>query len=204
LDAYEAERLPITEQVSHFAMDMAGKVLGQRRTVPDEIEQPGAEGDAVRQRVGQAAYDLNVQQYCCGGLNFGYFYDRSPIIVYDGAEQPAYTMADFTPSTIPGCRVPFSKLPDGRPVTDAFGPGYTLLRLDPDIAVAPLVKAMREGEVPIESVDVDTNGSHTPYDRKLIIVRTDQHVAWRGDAVPDQPERLVGILTGRASEGFAK
>ena len=26
-------------------------------------------------RVGQEAYDLNVQQYCCGGLNFGYFYD---------------------------------------------------------------------------------------------------------------------------------
>jgi 2-polyprenyl-6-methoxyphenol hydroxylase-like FAD-dependent oxidoreductase len=204
LDAYEAERLPITEQVSHFAMDMAGKVLGQRRTVPDEIEQPGAEGDAVRQRVGQAAYDLNVQQYCCGGLNFGYFYDRSPIIVYDGAEQPAYTMADFTPSTVPGCRVPFSKLPDGRPVTDAFGPGYTLLRLDPDIAVAPLVKAMREDRIPIEVVDVDTNGSHTPYDRKLIIVRTDQHVAWRGDAIPDQPEKLVGILTGRANEGGAE
>ena len=204
LDAYEAERLPITEQVSHFAMDMAGKVLGQRRTVPDEIEQPGAEGDAVRQRVGQAAYDLNVQQYCCGGLNFGYFYDRSPIIVYDGVKQPAYTMADFTPSTVPGCRVPFSKLPDGRPVTDAFGPGYTLLRLDRDIAVAPLVKAMREGEVPIEVVDVDTNGSHTPYDRKLIIVRTDQHVAWRGDAIPDEPERLVGILTGRAGVGFAE
>jgi 2-polyprenyl-6-methoxyphenol hydroxylase-like FAD-dependent oxidoreductase len=204
LDAYEAERLPITEQVSHFAMDMASKVLGQRRTVPDEIEQPGAEGDAVRQRVGQAAYDLNVQQYCCGGLNFGYFYDRSPIIVYDGAEQPAYTMADFTPSTIPGCRVPFSKLPDGRPVTDAFGPGYTLLRLDSETAVAPLVEAMRDGGVPIEVVDVDTNGSHTPYDRKLIIVRTDQHVAWRGDAIPEQPERLVGILTGRAGGGFAK
>ena len=48
--------------------------------------------------MGQAAYDLNVQQYCCAGLNFGYFYDRSPIIAYDGAEQPGYTMADFTPS----------------------------------------------------------------------------------------------------------
>lgn len=63
---------------------------------------------------------------------------------------------------------------------------------------------MRDGGVPIEIVDVDTNGSHTPYDRKLIIVRTDQHVAWRGDAIPDQPEKLVGILTGRANEGFAK
>ncbi len=59
-------------------------------------------------QVGQAAYDFNVQQYCCGGLNFGYFYDRSPIIAYDGAEQPAYTMADFTPSTVPGCRAPIA------------------------------------------------------------------------------------------------
>ena len=133
LDAYEAERLPITDQVSRFAMDMAGKVLGQRRTVPEEIELEGPEGDAVRQRVGQAAYDLNVQQYCCGGLNFGYFYDASPIIVYDGASQPAYTMADFTPSTAPGCRLPFCELPDGRPVYDALGPGYTLLRTDPGL-----------------------------------------------------------------------
>jgi 2-polyprenyl-6-methoxyphenol hydroxylase-like FAD-dependent oxidoreductase len=198
LDAYEAERLPITEQVSRFAMDMAGKVLGQRRTVPDEIEQPGAAGDAVRQQVGQAAYDLNVQQYCCGGLNFGYFYDRSPIIQYDGAEQPAYTMADFSPSTIPGCRVPFATLSDGRPVYDALGPGYTLLRLDSNIVVTPLVDAMRDGGVPIEIVDVQASGDEL-HDRKLVLVRTDQHVAWRGDALPDQPGRLVDTLTGRAS-----
>lgn len=203
LDAYEAERLPITEQVSHFAMDMAGKVLGQRRAVPDEIEQPGAEGDAVRKRVGQAAYDLNVQQYCCGGLNFGYFYDRSPIIIYDGAEQPAYTMADFTPSTTPGCRLPFSRLSDGRPVYDAFGPGYTLLRLDSEIVVAPFVKAMRDGGVPIEVVDVQAGYSNDLYDRKLIVVRTDQHVAWRGDAVPDRPQHLVDTLRGRARASTA-
>jgi 2-polyprenyl-6-methoxyphenol hydroxylase-like FAD-dependent oxidoreductase len=203
LDAYEAERLPITEQVSRFAMDMAGKVLGQRRAVPDEIEQPGAEGDAVRRQVGQAAYDLNVQQYCCGGLNFGYFYDRSPIIAYDGTEQPAYTMADFTPSTVPGCRLPFSHLPDGRPVYDAFGPGYTLLRLDPEIAVEPFVKAMRDGGVPIEVVDLQAGGSNHPYDRKLIVVRTDQHVAWRGDAIPDSPEHLVGLLRGRTDTSSA-
>jgi 2-polyprenyl-6-methoxyphenol hydroxylase-like FAD-dependent oxidoreductase len=203
VDAYEAERLPITEQVSRFAMDMAGKVLGQRRTVPDEIEQPGADGDEVRRQVGQAAYDLNVQQYCCGGLNFGYFYDRSPIIAYDGVEQPAYTMADFTPSTVPGCRLPFSYLPDGRPVYDAFGPGYTLLRLDPEIAVEPFVKAMRDGRVPLEVVDLQARGSKHPYDHKLIVVRTDQHVAWRGDAIPERPEHLVALLRGRTDTNLA-
>jgi hypothetical protein len=179
-------------------MDMAGKVLGQRRAVPDAIEQPGAEGDAVRKRVGQAAYDLNVQQYCCGGLNFGYFYDASPIIAYDGGAQPAYTMADFTPSTVPGCRVPFANLPDGRPVYDAFGPGYTLLRLDPEVAIAPLVEAMRAAEVPLDIVDIPSAVSRDAYDRKLILVRADQHVAWRGDAVPERVADLVDRLRGRA------
>jgi hypothetical protein len=125
-----------------------------------------------------------VQQYCCGGLNFGYFYDRSPIIAYDGAEPPAYTMADFTPSTTPGCRAPFAKLSDGRPVYDAFGPAYTLLRFDPGVPIAPLVDAMREHGVPIEIVDVPAGGASPISDRKLVLARTDQHVAWRGDAVP--------------------
>ena len=198
LDAYEAERLPITEQVSRFAMEMAGKVLSQRRAVPDEIEQPGPQGDAVRKQVGQAAYDLNVQQYCCAGLNFGYFYDRSPIIAYDGAEQPGFTMADFTPSSTPGCRLPFAKLFDGRPVYDALGPGYTLLRYDPDVAVAPLADAMRANGVPFAIVDVPGGGAQPPSDHKLIVARTDQHVAWRGDAAPDNAEHLVGKLLGRS------
>jgi len=41
LDAYEAERLPITDQVSRFAMDTANAVNTQARSVPAEIEQPG-------------------------------------------------------------------------------------------------------------------------------------------------------------------
>ena len=196
LDAYEAERLPITDQVSRFAMDMAGKVLGQRRAVPDDIEKEGPEGDAIRHRVGQAAYDLNVQQYCCGGLNYGYFYDSSPIIAYDGGSPPAYTMADFTPSTTPGCRAPFTTLADGRPVFDALGSGYTLLRLDREIAVTPLTDAMRSAGIPIDVVDL-TGDNPGSYDRKLLIVRTDQHVAWRGDALPSDFTALVDTLRGR-------
>ena len=67
-----------------------------------------------------------MQQFCCAGLNFGYFYDRSPIIAYDGEAPPAYTMGGFTPSTVPGCRAPHLWLRDGRSLYDAFGPGYTV------------------------------------------------------------------------------
>ena len=195
LDAYEAERLPITDQVSRFAMDMALKVLGQRRAVPEAIETQGPEGDAVRAQIGQAAYDLNVQQYCCGGLNYGYYYDRSPIIHYDGAEQPAYTMADFTPSTVPGCRTPHLWLVDGRSLYDVLGPGYTLLRFDRSCDAGNLEREAALQRVPLVRHDVDV--AHTgPYDRKMVLVRQDQHIAWRGDALPNDLAGFVATLRG--------
>jgi 2-polyprenyl-6-methoxyphenol hydroxylase-like FAD-dependent oxidoreductase len=202
LDAYEAERLPITEQVSRFAMDMAFKVLSQRRSVPSEIDLPGPEGDAVRARIGREAYDLNVQQYCCGGLNFGYFYDHSPIILYDGATPPDYTMGEFTHSTVPGCRTPHVALADGRSLYDALGPGYTLLRTDRAPSIEPLQDAARRAQIPLVVVEVDAAEARD-YDRTLVLVRTDQHVAWRGDALPDDTGTMIEVLRGaRGSHGM--
>jgi hypothetical protein len=52
LDAHEAERLPITEQVSRYAMDHAVALAEQRRVVPEDLEAPGPDGDARRARAG--------------------------------------------------------------------------------------------------------------------------------------------------------
>ncbi len=84
LDAYEAERWPITSQVSRFAMSHAEAEIRRRGAVPDEIEDAGPAGELARREVGRLAYEINVQQYACAGLNFGSYYDRSPIIAYDG------------------------------------------------------------------------------------------------------------------------
>ncbi|MBO1113041.1 FAD-dependent oxidoreductase [Bordetella petrii] len=199
LDAYEAERLPITEQVSHFAMNHAHAMASQRKSVPDGIEQPGPQGDALRAALGRAAYELNVQQYCCAGLNFGYFYDRSPLVAYDGEAAPGYSMGAFTASTVPGCRTPYFELEDGTPLYDVLGPGYTLLRFDPAIDIAPLLRAARAGGMPLAVLDV---GRHDPraaaYRHALLLSRPDQHVAWRGDALPADPESLVARLCGAA------
>src|SRR4051812_19184602 len=155
LDAYEAERQPITEQVSHFAMNHALAVMSQRRAVPAEVEIDGPVGDAARSKVGQAAYDLNVQQYCCAGLNFGYYYDRSPIIVHDGTTPPPYTMGSFTASTVPGARVPHVWLRDGRSLLDELGAGYTLLRFDPAIGAGSLRDAAARLGIPFGVIDID-------------------------------------------------
>jgi 2-polyprenyl-6-methoxyphenol hydroxylase-like FAD-dependent oxidoreductase len=197
LDAHEAERQPITEQVSVFAMNHALSLSRQRSEVPDNIDADDEAGEQARLALGKRAYDLNVQQYCCGGLNFGYYYDKSPIIAYDEATPPTYGMADFTPSTVPGCRVPHIWLDDGRSLYDALGPDYTLLRFDTAIDVSDLMSEAARARVPIKLLDVTSSESAGIYDRSLVLARPDQHVAWRGDLAPENPRKLVDLISGR-------
>jgi len=199
LDAYEAERQPITEQVSNFAMDHAQKMIRARRAVPQNIEAPGPEGDALRADIGSEAYALNVQQFCCAGLNFGYFYTGSPIIIADGEHTaPPYSMGDFTPSTVPGCRAPHFWLADGRSLYDAFGPGYTLLRFDRSVDVRPLERAAQSYSMPLTVLDIETAEVPKVYAHRLVLCRADQHVAWRGAHLPFDVYDFVAILRGDA------
>ena len=204
LDAYEAERQPITEQVSHFAMDHAAKMIKARSAVPPNIEAADAQGQAARDRIAREAYELNVQQFCCGGLNFGYYYDRSPIIVADGEAPPAYSMGAFTESTVPGCRAPHFWLEDGRSLYDALGQGYTLLRFNPRAQVSALQAAAARRGMPLALLDVPGRDVPAPYRHALVIVREDQHVAWRGDAIPADAAALVATLCGQSARQQAR
>ena len=159
LDAHEAERLPITEQVSHYAMNTAMSLARARGAGAAAIEDAGPEGDAARAAFGRKLYDLNMPQYCCGGLNFGYFYDRSPIIAYDGETAPPYTMHEFSQSTVPGCRTPHVWLRDGRSLYDALGPDFTLLRFDRSADADPLMQAAARLGVPLALLDVASDES---------------------------------------------
>ena len=194
LAAHEAERWPITEQVSRYAMNTALSLARARSEVPPDIE-TSAE---VRERFGRHVYELNVPQYCCGGLNFGYYYDRSPIVDYDGEAAPAYSMYDFTPSTVPGCRTPHLWLHDGRSLYDAMGPWFTLLRFDRSVAVDALVGAAAKRGVPAVVLDVEPR---PPYAHKLVLSRPDQHVAWRGNNVPDDAMGLIDRVRGMSLRG---
>ena len=196
LDAYQAERQPITDQVSHFAYNMAKQVSQQRREISPDIERDDTFGDAVRAQIGREAYDLAVQQQCCGGLNFGYFYGDSPVIAYDGAKHPAYAMGSFESSSVPGCRAPHVWLHDGRSLYDALGDGCGLIRFDRMIGVDGLIAAAKLRGVPLVVLDIDDVDAAGLYERKLVLVRPDRHVAWRADTEPNDPLALVDLIRG--------
>ncbi len=194
LEAHEAERWPITEQVSQYAMGTALALARARAEVPPDIEATGQAGEALRADLGARLVAMNTPQFCCGGLNFGSFYDRSPIIAYDGEAAPAYTMDQFTPSTVPGCRTPHVWV-DGRSLYDRMGPDFTLLRFDRSTDVEPLLAAARARHVPVTLLDLDPV---EPYRERLVLSRPDQHVAWRGNALPSDATGLIERIRGAA------
>jgi 2-polyprenyl-6-methoxyphenol hydroxylase-like FAD-dependent oxidoreductase len=200
LDAYEAERLPITDQVSRLAMDLVlqnAAALADRPPTP-ELADPGPAGDERREVIGPILRDLNLPQFAPEGLNFGYFYDDSPIIAYDDTPPPLYTMGEATPSTVPGCRLPHF-LVDGEPVLDRLGPDYTLIRFDPEIEVGALVGAAAAAGVPLAVVDAARPETPPVFEHPLVVVRFDQHVVWRGHDVRDAPQ-LVDRLRATPSD----
>jgi len=201
LSAYEKERHPITEQVSRFAMNHAHAMSQRRREIPLNLEDDSPEGQAAREAFGQNLYDLNVQQYCCAGLNFGYYYDQSPVMVYDGDKAPEYSMGSFTASTVPGCRAPHFWLGDGQSLYDALGPAYTLLCLQPvnDDAVQALQAAAEHQGMPLRVLDVSgVKDLPTEYQHPLLMVRADAHTVWRGHSLDDtSAQALVAALCGQ-------
>ena len=200
LDAYQAERQPITDQVSQFAFKMNEHVSQQRREISTDIERQDEVGAAIRSAIGKEAYDLYIQQQCCGGLNFGYFYAGSPVIDYDGEVHPAYSMGHFTTSSVPGCRAPHFWLSDGRSLYDALGDGFALLRFESSVSVSGIVDAAARRGLPLAVLDLDGPNARALYARKLVLVRPDRHVAWRGDAEPAGPMELVDLVRGACPE----
>lgn len=195
LDAYAAERQPITDQVSRLAMGHLRKI--RDTDLPAHLESAGAAGEAARRELGELAYRLNVQQFAAAGLNFGYSYTGSPIIAPDG-DAPDYTMGSYTPSTVPGCRLPHVWLGDGVSLYDRLGPWYTLvvtgLAGAPDAGREDWVAGARSAGLPIEQVVVPDDLVPPSYTTRYAIVRQDQHVAWRGDVLPDDPSALAALL----------
>jgi 2-polyprenyl-6-methoxyphenol hydroxylase-like FAD-dependent oxidoreductase len=134
--------------------------------------------------------------YVSEHLKIGYCYEGSPICVADGTPPPVVRGMDYIPNARPGARAPHVWLDDGRSLLDLFGDGFVLLRLGAAPDPGPLVAAARERGVPLRVVDLDRPDALALYERALVLVRPDGHVAWRGDALPDDPGELIDVVRG--------
>jgi hypothetical protein len=130
-------------------------------------------------------------------LKLLYTYERSPVCVPDGTPAPDPEPPRFVPSTRPGTRAPHAWLADSRSTLDLFGEGFVLLRLgaNPPDAGA-LVEVAQTRSVPLREIAIADPDIATLYEKTLVLVRPDGHVAWRGDACPADAAAIVDCVRG--------
>jgi FAD binding domain-containing protein/aromatic ring hydroxylase-like protein len=183
LASYEAERRPIAIRNVEYAT----------RTYNALASIPGLRGSDDR-----AEWNKNPPRWLSipEHLKSQYSYEASPICAVDGAA-PEPETAEFVPSTRPGSRAPHAWLADGRSTLDLYGDGFVLLRLGanpPD--ASRLSRAAGERGVPFTVTTLADPEFATLYEKPLVLVRPDGHVAWRGDEPPAEAQALVERVRG--------
>jgi Aromatic-ring hydroxylase, C-terminal len=163
------------------------------------MEEDNAEGEAARRRVG-AHLSTFGEAFSSIGLQLGVRYDGSPIIVPDGVP-PADNFSRYTPSSVPGGRAPHFWMDEwrgrGSSLYDRLGIGFTLLKLGRHAAgSAALEAAARRRGIPLDVLDIPSETARDLYGRDLVLIRPDQHVAWRGNQPSQDPDMLWNKLVG--------
>jgi 2-polyprenyl-6-methoxyphenol hydroxylase-like FAD-dependent oxidoreductase len=194
LDSYELERRPIAVRNTTASQRLA-RNIGEV-PVAAELEHASAAGAAAR-REASAYLATFGEEFASIGIQLGARYDGSPLIAADGTAPPADDAAVYTPSACPGGRTPHVWLGPGRSLFDALGRGFTLLCLGaPGDDARRLGLAARRRGVPLVATIVAGTEARELYGRDYALVRPDQHVAWRGDRIPDDAGGLLDRLTG--------
>ena len=186
LASYEAERLPIGRRNRNASGNAARGVRSWMAACPPEIANDSEAGRAARAMVREIANVGQRISHEMVGAELGYRYDDSALICREPGDPPPDDMRDYVPTTWPGARLPHMWLADGGALHDRLGDGYTLLRIGAGTRrdTGALERAMRAGGAPFAVVDVPEEGLRAVYQRDLLLLRPDLHVAWRGDEPP--------------------
>ena len=195
LDSYQIERRPVARRNVDEATDNMGRRFSARAL--RGIDDASDEGEAVRARARQQIVADKTKQFVSDGIALGYRYDPSPVICPDGTPPPEDSASVYVQTSRPGSRAPHAFLADGRSTLDRFGDGFVLLRLGRRQNVASaLAEAARQRGVPLTVVDIEEPEIAGLYERRLVLVRPDGHVAWRGDSEPADPLAVIDRVRG--------
>jgi 2-polyprenyl-6-methoxyphenol hydroxylase-like FAD-dependent oxidoreductase len=193
LDSYEAERRPIgVRNIEEARSNMAGS-----RGLPltPEIDEDSPAGEASRKHLRETLLARNPERVEINpGIELGYRYEGSPIIWPDGTPEPPKEVTTYTQTTRPGSRAPHVWLGE-RSTLDAFGRGFVLMHWGATAESQELAAAAHERKVPLEVVEGSPEASAL-YERTLVLVRPDGHVAWRGNAAPDDALAVIDRVRG--------
>ncbi|MGH3150097.1 MAG: FAD-dependent monooxygenase, partial [Streptosporangiaceae bacterium] len=162
LASYEPERRGVAEQTVASA---------------ESNMQAGAN---VLPRDAAAIQRAKASEFYSLGLVLGYSYAGSPVVQPGAgpARIGAGDVTSYTPSAEPGARLPHHWLPDGTSLYDRLGRGFTLIGPPGYAAVADLAARAACRRIPLTVAEAPPD---YPWREEFLLVRPDQHIAWRAD-----------------------
>jgi hypothetical protein len=207
LESYESERKPIAVRNSVVSANNSDKIDMVMDEVPPEIDEDSVAGEAARARI-IARIRWMSRQFNSAGLHLGYRYVDSPVIMADASPEPPDDPAQVVPSTWPGSRAPHAWLTEdqslrGTSTLDWYGRDWVLTRASTAMqenggALAALDRAFQRHRVVLTHRALPTAAHDRLFERRFVLVRPDGHVAWRGDALPDDSQTLADRVLGWA------
>lgn len=179
LASYESERRPVGLRNREAS---AGHIKVRRQIAQsyrDDLVAALPIGGERRTEISAGIAELGNAENESYGIEFGYVYHRSPIVAVEQDVEPPSDPLHYTPTTMPGARLPSTFLKDGSALFDRLGSWFTLVnfgRSDP----GPLVAAAEKAGIPLQVLNLEEPLLERVYGRDVLLVRPDQHIAWRG------------------------
>lgn len=185
LAGYEAERRP----VALFNREMCGTLQEVWVRFP-RLVAFGASREHLAGFLAKESFQLdNI------GIHFGYRY-TSPLVWPEDGRPPAWEWNRIVPTTWPGGRAPATRCVDGTPVFDRLGTEFTLVDLSGERVGKRLVESAERRGIPMRHLELDGPDNRRAWERNLVLVRPDQHVAWRGADEPAHWDAVLDRVTG--------
>jgi FAD binding domain len=194
LATYELERRPVAQRNVRQATENFER--DRKRQIDPAIASATADGSRARAELRAKIIGTQSRQYLTDGTALGYRYDNSPICIPDGSAALPDTIGEYRPNALPGARAPHAVLADGSSILDLYGRGFVLLTFGIAADGAGIAAAFRSAGVPLAVHAIGDPAIAALYERRLVLVRPDGHVAWRGDVAPSDPALLADTVRG--------
>ena len=202
LESYEQERRPVAvrnvDEATHtFSLISSLPAL---ECLSDE-DQLGLD---ARRKMGEILKNEQFKrEFQNEGIVLGYRYDPSPICIPESSVPAPDFVMSYHQTARPGSRAPHAWLSEGRSIIDLFGRGFVLLDFaQSKTTVDALVSAAKTRKVPLEVVHIGPSHQDL-YEARLVLVRPDGHVAWRGESLPGDAMKLIDQVRGAFDQQIA-
>ncbi len=194
LRAYQDERHPIWQRNLEGSRRHNAVRVEIASLYEAGLEDNGDAGAAARAAAAERIAALGNAENESLGLELGYHYTGSPIVASEAGAKAPDDPYRYQPNTLPGARLPSVFLDDGTAVYAQLGRWFTCIAFR-GTDTTKIEEAARCRVIPLTVLRFDDPHVREIYGADMLLVRPDQHVAWRGTGLAESSDAGAVLAT---------